>query len=169
LRSLSVKLATMKNKGIDPNHRVIARNKKATHDFQILDRFEAGLVLRGTEVKSIRMGRVNLKEAYARIKNDEVWLVGMHITPYEHGNIWNHESRRDRKLLMHARQIRRLRVKVEQRGLTLVPLEVYFKQHLVKITVALAQGKRQYDKRDTIQKNDQKREVARMLKEKQRG
>ena len=159
----------MKNKGIDPNHRVIARNKKATHDFQILDRFEAGLVLRGTEVKSIRMGRVNLKEAYARIKNDEVWLVGMHITPYEHGNIWNHESRRDRKLLMHARQIRRLRVKVEQRGLTLVPLEVYFKQHLVKITVALAQGKRQYDKRDTIQKNDQKREVARMLKEKQRG
>jgi SsrA-binding protein len=169
LRSLSVKLATMKNKGIDPNHRVIARNKKATHDFQILDRFEAGLVLRGTEVKSIRLGRVNLKEAYARIKNDEVWLVGMHITPYEHGNIWNHESRRDRKLLMHARQIRRLRVKVEQRGLTLVPLEVYFKQHLVKITVALAQGKRQYDKRDTIQKNDQKREVARMLKEKQRG
>ena len=169
MRSLSVKLATMKNKGIDPNHRVIARNKKATHDFQILDRFEAGLVLRGTEVKSIRMGRVNLKEAYARIKNDEVWLVGMHITPYEHGNIWNHESRRDRKLLMHARQIRRLRVKVEQRGLTLVPLEVYFKQHLVKITVALAQGKRQYDKRDTIQKNDQKREVARMLKEKQRG
>ena len=159
----------MKNKGIDPNHRVIARNKKATHDFQILDRFEAGLVLRGTEVKSIRLGRVNLKEAYARIKNDEVWLVGMHITPYEHGNIWNHESRRDRKLLMHARQIRRLRVKVEQRGLTLVPLEVYFKQHLVKITVALAQGKRQYDKRDTIQKNDQKREVARMLKEKQRG
>ena len=169
MRSLSVKLATMKNKGIDPNHRVIARNKKATHDFQILDRFEAGLVLRGTEVKSIRLGRVNLKEAYARIKNDEVWLVGMHITPYEHGNIWNHESRRDRKLLMHARQIRRLRVKVEQRGLTLVPLEVYFKQHLVKITVALAQGKRQYDKRDTIQKNDQKREVARMLKEKQRG
>jgi len=158
----------MKNKGIDPNHRVIARNKKATHDFQILDRFEAGLVLRGTEVKSIRLGRVNLKEAYARIKNDEIWLVGMHITPYEHGNIWNHESRRDRKLLMHTRQIRRLRVKVEQRGLTLVPLEVYFKQHLVKITLALAQGKRQYDKRDTIQKNDQKREIARMLKEKQR-
>jgi SsrA-binding protein len=159
----------MKNKGIDPNHRVIARNKKATHDFQILDRFEAGVVLRGTEVKSIRMGRVNLKEAYARIKNDELWLVGMHITPYEHGNIWNHESRRDRKLLMHTRQIRRLRVKVEQRGLTLVPLEVYFKQHLVKVTLALAQGKRQYDKRDTIQKNDQKREIARMLKEKQRG
>ncbi len=168
MSSLSVKLATMKNKGIDPNHRVIARNKKATHDFQILDRFEAGLVLRGTEVKSIRLGRVNLKEAYARIKNDEIWLVGMHITPYEHGNIWNHESRRDRKLLMHTRQIRRLRVKVEQRGLTLVPLEVYFKQHLVKITLALAQGKRQYDKRDTIQKNDQKREIARMLKEKQR-
>ena len=115
------------------------------------------------------MGRVNLKEAYARIKNDELWLVGMHITPYEHGNIWNHESRRDRKLLMHTRQIRRLRVKVEQRGLTLVPLEVYFKQHLVKVTLALAQGKRQYDKRDTIQKNDQKREIARMLKEKQRG
>ncbi|MBL7033584.1 MAG: SsrA-binding protein SmpB [Candidatus Delongbacteria bacterium] len=158
----------MKKPKTNPDLRVIARNKRASHDYHILDRFEAGLVLQGTEVKSIRMGRVNLKDAYARIKDGEIWLTGMHVTPYEHGNIWNHTSLRERKLLLHRREIRRLRIKVEQRGLTLVPLDIYFRRHLVKVTLALVQGKREYDKRATIQQQEQKREIARMLKEKQR-
>ncbi len=158
-----------KQKAVNPDIRIVARNKKARHDYHILDRFEAGLVLQGTEVKSVRLGQVNLKDAYARIQDGEIWLVGMHISPYQQGNIWNHEYLRDRKLLLHRREIRRLRVKVEQRGLTLVPLDIYFRKHLVKVTLALVQGKREFDKRSTIQQKDQQREIARMLKAKQRS
>ena len=149
--------------------RPVARNKKAFHNFHILEKIEAGLVLHGTEVKSVRLGRVNISDAYARVEGGEIWLVGMHISPYEHGNIWNHAERRPRKLLLHAREIRRLGAKVEQRGLTLVPLEIYFRKHLVKVLLGLAQGKRFYDKRADIKKREQKREVAAMMKHKQRS
>jgi len=141
----------------------VARNPKATHDYHILDTWEAGIVLTGTEVKSLRHGKASIKEAYARIRHGEVFLEGMNITPYEQGNRYNHDPVRSRKLLLHRREIQRLIGSVEQRGLTLVPLELYFSRGRAKVKLALGRGKKLHDKRQTIRQRDAEREVARAL------
>jgi SsrA-binding protein len=144
--------------------KIIAVNRKARHEYHILDAYEAGIVLKGTEVKSIREGNVNLKDSYAIIKYSEVFLINMHIGPYKQGNIFNHEPLRDRKLLLNKREIRKLIGKVEEKGMTLVPLKLYFKRGIVKIELALAKGKILYDKRESIAKRDYEREKIRELK-----
>lgn len=141
----------------------IARNPKATHDYHILESWETGIVLTGTEVKSLRSGKASIKEAYARVKNGEVFLEGMNITPYEQGNRYNHDPVRTRKLLLHRREIEKLVGAVEQRGLTLVPLELYFKNGRAKVALALGKGKKQHDKREAIKRRIQEREVARAV------
>ena len=143
---------------------LIARNKKAYYNFEILEDLEAGLVLRGTEVKSLRERRVNLKESYARIKGGEVWLEGCHISPYSHGNISNHDPIRPRKLLLHKREIRRLLAKVMEKGWTLVPLSLYFSEGKVKVRIALARGKQSHDKREAKKRRMVEREIEAELK-----
>ncbi len=145
--------------------KLIANNKKAYHDYFIEDKYEAGIELFGTEVKSIRMGKCSIKEAYIRIERGEVFIHGMHVNPYEKGNIFNRDPLRVRKLLMHRLEIRRLENKIAQKGYTLVPLQVYFKGSLAKVEVGLARGKKLYDKREDIAKKDQKREVQREFKQ----
>jgi SsrA-binding protein len=142
----------------------IASNRKARHQYHILESYEAGIVLKGTEVKSIRQGHVNLAESYAQIKNGELFLVGCHISPYEQGNRFNVDPLRDRKLLMHRREIDRLYGQVKQQGLTLVPLELYFKDGKVKVSVGLARGKKDYDKRRDLARKEADREIERSLK-----
>lgn len=144
--------------------KVIATNKKARHDYHITDEIEAGIVLAGTEVKSIRQGKVNLKDAYAEIKNYEVFLRQMHITPYDAAYYDNHEPLRSRKLLLHQREIHRLTIKVKERGYTLVALKLYFKNGKVKVKIGLAKGKKLYDKRETLKKKDMTREMDREKK-----
>ena len=141
--------------------KLIANNKKAYHDYFIEDKYEAGIELFGTEVKSIRMSKCSIKEAYVRIEHGEVFIYGMHVNPYEKGNIFNRDPLRVRKLLMHRLEIRKLESKIAQKGYTLVPLQVYFKGSLAKVEVGLARGKKLYDKREDIAKKDQKREVQR--------
>ncbi|MDQ7054796.1 MAG: SsrA-binding protein SmpB [candidate division KSB1 bacterium] len=148
--------------------KIITVNRKARHDYEILDTIEAGIVLLGTEVKSLRAGKVNLKDSYARVKDGEVWLIGVHISPYSHGSYNNHDPERDRKLLLHKSEIRRLIGKTEEKGVTLVPLRMYFKNGKAKVELALARGKRKYDKRQDIAKRDAQREIQRKLKEKGR-
>lgn len=143
---------------------LVARNPKARHDYHILDTWEAGIVLTGTEVKSLRTGKASIKEAFARIRNGEVFLEGMNVTPYEQGNRYNHDPLRSRKLLLHQREIRRLVGAVEQKGLSLVPLDLYFRRGHAKVTLALARGKKQYDKREDLRRKDAEREVARALR-----
>jgi len=150
------------------SEKTIATNRKAYHEYNIIEKWEAGIILVGTEVKSLRLGRANLKDSYGRIENGELWLVNLHISPYEQGNIWNHEPRRPRKLLMHRREIRKLAVKVEERGFTLVPLRLYFKNGRAKVEIAVARGKKIYDRRKAITKRDVDRDVARELKDKYR-
>ncbi len=145
--------------------RLIANNKKAYHDFFIEETHEAGIALHGTEVKSLRMGKCSIKEAFIRIENDEVFVYGMHVSPYEKGNIFNKDPLRVKKLLMHKYEIRKLRAKIQEKGYTLVPLKVYFNQSLVKVEIGLAKGKKLYDKRDDIAKKDQLRDVEREFKE----
>jgi SsrA-binding protein len=138
--------------------KVICANKKAYHDYHIEEKFEAGIVLTGTEVKALREGKANLKDSYARVKDGEVFLVNAHISPYSCGNIYNHDPKRTRKLLMHGREIDRLIGKVKERGFTLVPLSLYFnKRNMAKMEIALAKGKTLYDKRESIRKKDEKR------------
>jgi SsrA-binding protein len=141
----------------------VARNPKATYDYHVLETWETGIVLTGTEVKSLRNGKVSIKEAYARVRNGEVFLEGMNITPYEQGNRYNHDPVRARKLLLHRKEIQKLIGAVEQRGLTLVPLELYFKNGRAKIVLALGKGKKQHDKREAIKRKIQEREVARAV------
>lgn len=141
----------------------IARNPKATHDFFVLDTMEAGLVLTGTEVKSLRRKGASIKEAFARVARGEVFLEGMNITPYEQGNRWNHNPVRSRKLLLHRREIEKLIGAIERDGLTLVPLELYFVRGKAKITLALARGKKAHDKRETIKRKLADRETARAM------
>jgi SsrA-binding protein len=141
--------------------KIIASNKKARHDYEISGEIEAGIVLVGTEVKSIRQGKINLKDSYADIKNGEVFLKQMHITPYQNAYYDNHEPLRSRKLLLHNREIKKLIGKVAERGFTIVPLKVYFKNGKIKVQIGLAKGKKLYDKRDTIKKRDIKREMDR--------
>jgi SsrA-binding protein len=144
--------------------KVMAVNRRATHDYFVDERIEAGLVLTGTEIKSIREGRVNLREGYARIVGDEAWLVNVHIAPYEQGNRYNHEPLRDRKLLLHRDEISALAVKVRQRGYTLIPMQLYLKHGRAKVELGLARGKRQYDKREAIAKREAQREIERGLR-----
>jgi SsrA-binding protein len=155
---------TMDKESIKP----ITQNKKARHDYFIEQTIETGIVLSGTEVKSIRQGKVNLKDSYASIKDEEVILSGMHISPYEQGNIFNKDPIRDRKLLLHKFEIRRLIGYVQQKGLTLVPVQLYFKGSKVKLELGVAKGKKLHDKRDDIAERDAKREIDRRLKENNR-
>jgi SsrA-binding protein len=145
--------------------RQYASNRKAFHDYHILEKFEAGLVLSGTEVKSVRAGRISLREAHARIERGEGWLVGAHIAPYEQGNIHNHEPVHPRKLLLHRDQLANLGAKVKEGGVTLVPLRVYDRNGYVKVELGLARGKKQWDKRQAIASREAKREIDRSVKE----
>jgi SsrA-binding protein len=142
----------------------VARNPRATYDYHVLETWETGIVLTGTEVKSLRNGKASIKEAYATVRNGEVWLEGMHITPYEQGNRWNPAPVRSRKLLMHKREIERLIGGVEQKGLTLVPLELYFSRGRAKVAIALARGKKAHDRREDLKRRIADREMARALK-----
>jgi SsrA-binding protein len=144
--------------------RPIAANRKAFHDFFIEERIEAGIALAGTEVKSLREGRVNLRDSYAELRGGEVYLVGTHISPYEQGNVWNHDPLRPRKLLLHGREIVRLEQKIKERGYTLVPTRLYFRGSRVKVEIGLARGKRQYDKRADLARRDAQRDVERALR-----
>jgi SsrA-binding protein len=141
----------------------VARNPKATYDYFILETIEAGLVLRGTEVKSLRAGKASIKEAWAQVKRGELWLEGMNITPYEQGNRWNHQPMRTRKLLLHRREIERLIGAVEREGRTLVPLELYFLKGKAKVALGLAKGKQAHDKRETIKRRIADREMSRAM------
>lgn len=148
--------------------KIVTDNRKAHHDFHILETFEAGIALQGTEVKSLRGGKANLNDAFARIENGEVFLYNMHISPYEQGNRFNHDPKRTRKLLMHKSEISKLFGSVREKGLTLVPLKVYFSKGRAKLELALAQGKKLYDKRQDMASKDAKREIDRAVKEQQR-
>lgn len=139
-------------------------NRKARYDYEIEDTYEAGIVLSGTEVKSIRLGKINIKDSYAIIKNNEAFLLNTHISLYEEGNIFNHEESRTRKLLLHKKEIKKLKNKVEMEGYTLIPLKVYFVKQRVKVLIGLAKGKKNYDKRETIKKREAEREMAKNLK-----
>ena len=144
--------------------KLIANNKKAYHDYFIDEKYETGIELYGTEVKSIRMGKCSIKEAFVRIQNGEVYIYGMHVNPYEKGNIFNKDPLRARKLLMHKAEIHKLGGKIAEKGFTLVPLQVYFKGSFVKVEIGLARGKKLYDKREDIAKKDQRRELEREFK-----
>jgi SsrA-binding protein len=145
--------------------KIIAENRKARHDYHIVDRYEAGMVLTGTEVKSLRAGKANLKDSYARIRSGEIYIHQMHISPYESAYYDNHDPLRIRKLLLHKQEIRQLTGKINERGFTLVPLRLYFRDSKVKIELALAKGKLKYDKRDTIRRRDEQRDLDRIRKD----
>ena len=144
--------------------RLIANNKKAYHDYFIEETYEAGIALHGTEVKSLRMGKCSIKESFVRIENEDVYIYGMHISPYEKGNIFNRDPLRVKKLLLHKSEIRKMKGKIAEKGYTLVPLKVYFNRSLVKVEIGLAKGKKLYDKRQDIAKKDQRREAERDFK-----
>lgn len=145
--------------------KLIASNKKAFHEYFVLEKFEAGLVLTGTEVKSLREGRINLKDSYILFKDGEAYLFGCHISPYSHGNIQNHDPERTRKLLLHRREIEKLNSRVVEKGLTVVPIRVYFKGGRVKIEIAVVRGKQLFDKRETEKRKEAEREAAAAIKE----
>ena len=145
--------------------KIIAKNRKANHEYFLLDKFEAGMVLQGSEIKSIRAGQISIKEAYIRTDGYEVWLVNAHIAPYDPASHQNHEPRRRRKLLLHRREIDRMSARVQERGYTVVPTKLYLRDGRAKVEIALARGKRQYDKRQAIAKRDSQRQVERELKE----
>ena len=144
--------------------KLIANNKKARHDYFLEEKYEAGIALHGTEVKSLRMGKCSIKESFIRIENGEVFIYGMHISPYEKGNIFNRDPLRARKLLLHRYEIRKIEGQIAQKGYTLVPLNVYLKGSLMKVEIGLAKGKKQYDKRQDIAKKDQRREAEKQFK-----
>lgn len=144
--------------------KLIAQNRKARHDYSIIDTVEAGLVLQGTEIKSIRNGRINLKDGFARIRNGEAFLYNVHISPYEQGNIFNHDPLRTRKLLLHKKQINKLIGETKNTGITLVPLKVYIKDGYAKVLIGLAKGKKSYDKREDLKRKDVDRQIDRTLK-----
>ena len=144
--------------------KIIARNRKAHHDYSFQDKFEAGLVLSGSEIKSLRAGQISIKEAYVRTDGEEAWLVNSHIAPYDPASMQNHAPKRDRKLLLHKKEIIKLWDEVRQKGFTIIPLQVYLKKGRAKIEIALAKGKHRYDKRQAIAKRDAEREIRRVLK-----
>ena len=153
---------------ITRGEKLIAQNKKAFHDYHIEEKFEAGIVLTGTEIKSIRAGKVNLRDSFAQVRRGEVTLHNMHVSPYEQGNRFNHEPLRTRKLLLHRDQINKLIGAIKEKGYTLVPLKVYLKNGLAKVEVALAKGKKEYDKRESIKQKDAQREIAKAIKDRLR-
>lgn len=144
--------------------KVVAQNRKAYHDFTILDTIEAGIVLTGTEIKSVRKGKINIRDGYVSIRNGEAFLQNVHISPFEQGNIFNHDPLRTRKLLLHKRQIANLTGEIKSAGMTLIPLKVYLKDGYAKILLGLAKGKKTYDKREALKQKDMKREIDRALK-----
>ena len=148
------------------NTKLIAKNPTAYHNYSIEDKVETGIVLSGTEIKSIRTGKVNLKDTYATIKNGEAFIIGMHISPYEHGNIFNKDPLRDRKLLLNRKEINKLIGLVQQKGYSLVPISLYFKGSLVKLELGIGKGKKLYDKRQDIAKKDAERRISQAMKEK---
>jgi SsrA-binding protein len=148
--------------------RIIADNRKAYHDYHVLESMEAGVALLGTEVKAIREGRVNLRDSYARIENGEVWLMNVHVSPYSHTGYAHHEERRQRKLLLHRHQIRKLTGQVAEKGLTLVPLQLYYKDGRVKVALGLVKGKQAHDKREAIRRREVDRETRSAIKERSR-
>jgi SsrA-binding protein len=144
--------------------KIVSQNRKAFHDFEIGEKFEAGIVLLGTEVKSLREGRANLKDSYARVKRSEVFLFGLHISPYSHASFENHDPERTRKLLLHRSEIKRLLGKTQERGFSLIPLKIYFKEGKAKVEIALARGKKEYDKRESLKRKEEARELDRLRK-----
>lgn len=144
--------------------KIVAQNRKARHEYHILETWEAGLVLEGTEVKSLRDGKANLKDSYARVVNGEVYLYNLHISPYDRGNRYNHEPMRDRKLLLHKREIRKMKGRVEEKGHALIALKIYFKDGKAKLELGLGKGKKLYDKRADIAKRDSDRDIERSMK-----
>lgn len=143
---------------------VVAQNKKARHDYSIVDTIEAGIVLTGTEIKSVRAARIQLKDGYAQIKNGEVWLINVHIAPFEQGNIWNQDPDRTRKLLLKKKQITKLQNDLKGTGMTLVPLKVYLKNGFAKVLLGIVKGKHDYDKRESIKRREQERDIKRIIK-----
>ncbi len=146
------------------NIKIVAQNKKAYHDYEIAEKFEAGMVLLGTEVKSLREGRAQLKDSYAKVKKNEVFVYGLHISPYTHASYDNHDPERIRKLLLHASEIKRLLGKTQERGFSLIPLKIYFRDGKAKLEIALARGKKEYDKRESIKRKEENRELDRLRK-----
>ena len=144
--------------------KIVAQNKKAYHDYFILDTYEAGIELQGTEIKSIRKGSVNLKDSFIRIRNDEAFIDNMHIAPYEQGNRFNHEPLRQKKLLLHKKEIKKLQKELKENGLTIVPTKLYFNTSKLKVEIALARGKKLYDKRQDLKEKDSKRDIEKALK-----
>ena len=153
----------------EPGDRAIATNRRARHEYEILETVEAGLVLRGTEVKSLRDGLVNFKDSYASVRNGEGWLLGCHINPYSHGTDANHDPERDRKLLLHKKEIARLSGKISERGLTLVPLRLYFKDGRAKVELGLARGRKLHDKRSALREREVRREMDKEARGARRG
>lgn len=149
--------------------KVIAQNKKAFHDFFIEETFEAGIVLQGTEIKAIRAGRVNLKDSYAQIKNGEMFLLGMHVSPYEQGNRYNHDPLRTRKLLLHKKEINKLIGETKEAGYSMVPVKLYLKNGFAKVQIGLAKGKKKFDKREDLKKKEAKRDIERAFRERQKS
>lgn len=145
--------------------KLIASNKKARHDYSILDTYESGIVLKGTEIKSIRLGKVNIKDSYCLIRNNEMFIMNMHISVYDHGNIFNHDETRSRKLLLHKKEIIKIQNKVNQGGLTIVPLQVYMEKGLCKLEIATAKGKKTYDKRQSLKEKDMNKRLNKAVKE----
>ena len=156
-----------KKENIDTNNKLIAKNRKARYNYEILDTYEAGIVLRGTEVKSIREGNVNISDTFAKFLKGELYLVNMHISPYKQANIQNHEPTRSRKLLLHKSEMKKLYGKIAERGMTLVPLKIYLRDGLVKIELGLGKGKKEYKKKKSEKRRDEKVKLQRILKEKQ--
>ncbi len=144
--------------------KLIAQNKKARHDYTVIDTMEAGIALQGTEIKSIRNGRINLKDGFVRIARGEAFLMNVHISPYEQGNIYNHDPLRTRKLLLHKKQINKLAGETKTKGVTIIPLKVYLKDGYAKVLIGLAKGKHEYDKRETLKRKDQERQIERAMK-----
>lgn len=150
--------------GEKPAQKIVVQNRKARHEFHVLETWEAGLALQGTEVKALREGKANLLDAFARVERGEVWLYGMHISPYEQGNRFNHDPLRPRKLLLHRREIRKMIGQVEKSGLTLVPLDVHFTRGVAKVNLALVRGKKLHDKREDLKRRDAERDIQRALR-----
>ncbi|WP_028402143.1 SsrA-binding protein SmpB [Ectobacillus panaciterrae] len=148
--------------------KTVAQNKKAYHDYFIEETYEAGIVLQGTEIKSIRAGRVNLKDAYARIQNGEIWIFGMHVSPYEQGNRYNHDPLRTRKLLLHRKEILKLIGYTKETGYTIVPLKIYLQNGFAKMQLGVAKGKKNYDKREDLKKKEAKRDIERAFRDRQK-
>lgn len=145
-------------------NRVVCRNRRARHEYELFDHLECGVQLRGSEVKSIRANKISIEEAYVRVKDDGVWLIGCDIAEYPQANVWNHDPQRHRKLLMHRREVRKFAEVAAQKGLTLIPLDVHFSRGLVKVTIAVAKGKKLHDKRETLKKNAVQREIQQAMR-----